>query len=844
MKLRTQQSTSIERPLLTNSVGLSHEQCSPGPELLYLRPAFMSYAVSMLTPFSCVKNLFIKPKGFVKGQTMLWILCVGIFLLNGIPTTSCYGQTAEIDSLKSALTTVSADTVSLKLYTTLSLKLRYLDSDEAIEYAVKALNLAKQIGHNKGIFTAYHRKGLAAIAKGDYEMAAEDFGHMVEKANQEQNPAWTGMGYEAMGMLFHYQAKYELAIENYESGAVSFLQTGGELQAANIYNNMGVAYSHLGDNAKALDQFENSMRINQAIGHQEGLAGNYVNMSSAAQALGQYGLAIEYAFEGLDVCLALDDHTGVSKIYNNIGKIYRFQDDLKTAREYFQKSLDLKKELNDQEGLASVYNNIGKAYEAEQNLDQALEYFLLSLQIALDFNFKDNVAYSYNTIGGVYLAKGQYNQALHYIMKSYAMSDEIGARQLFTKVNCNLGLLYFEQKEYYLARKHLLVAIQLSRELSLIKELRLASGTLASVEFDQKNYKEAFEAQQIYQQTSDSLHFEENIATITRLKLKHDFKLEKDSLDHAAEQERLTLQADIDSRRAFQTYTSIGLSLAVFMLVIALFFYQSKRKANQQLVELNSAISDQNDQIKAQKDQLERAVLDLGQTQRQLIHSEKMASLGVLVSGIGHEINNPLNFIMGGASLLREACQATEKPMPHIKEYLGMIEEGQQRISKIVGSLANFNTALQTEEEECMIEDILENCLSVLNPQMVGRVQIERDYSAHCPSFRSSKTALHQLFLNLLNNALQAILEEGVIQLRIHSDENWLHVSIEDNGTGIPSELHSKIGTPFFTTKAPDEGKGLGLFIAYDIIAGLGGSIRFESEEKKGSTFHIQFPLN
>lgn len=240
---------------------------------------------------------------------------------------------------------------------------------------------------------------------------------------------------------------------------------------------------------------------------------------------------------------------------------------------------------------------------------------------------------------------------------------------------------------------------------------------------------------------------------------------------------------------------------------------------------------------------LEEALNDLKATQAQLVQSEKMASLGVLAAGVGHEINNPLNFIKNGYTALLENLEDEETYQPEdLKPYFDIIGQGVDRASKIISSLSHFSRQAKNMNEICDVHSILDNCLVILQNRLKNRIELVRNYDADGITLTGNEGKLHQSFLNVISNAEQAIQETGKIIITTKRESAYYIISIADNGEGIAEENLHKISDPFFTTKAPGKGTGLGLFITYSLIKEMRGTITVQTEEKKGTEFIIKFP--
>lgn len=242
--------------------------------------------------------------------------------------------------------------------------------------------------------------------------------------------------------------------------------------------------------------------------------------------------------------------------------------------------------------------------------------------------------------------------------------------------------------------------------------------------------------------------------------------------------------------------------------------------------------------------QLEKAFQELRETQGQLLQADKMSSLGVLAAGVGHEINNPLNFIFNGVKTIES--QMKDDPATTVKDlapFFEVIYDGVDRATKIVKSLSHFSRKATDLNEVCDLHAILENCLTILRSETKNKAQIVKKFAKKDLTITGSEAKLHQVFLNILFNASQAIKEHGEITIVTEHEEDWINISITDNGCGISEENLKKISDPFYTTKAAGEGTGLGLFITYGVIEEHHGEINVSSTEGEGTTFTLSFPL-
>jgi PAS domain S-box-containing protein len=265
----------------------------------------------------------------------------------------------------------------------------------------------------------------------------------------------------------------------------------------------------------------------------------------------------------------------------------------------------------------------------------------------------------------------------------------------------------------------------------------------------------------------------------------------------------------------------------------------------QELASINQELNISNNDLLLQHQELENALENLKTTQKQLIQSEKMASLGVLSAGVAHEINNPLNFIYNGTAAIEkyiiDKCPAETE---NIKPLFNAVNQGVSRITGIVRSMNRYSREENLPLTRCNIQDVIDNCLILLNDKFYKRIEVRKNYIPDSPSLPAHEGQLHQAFLNILVNCAQAIENEGKVTIDVTHVDDYLNISITDTGKGIPAENIDHIFDPFFTTKEPGAGIGLGLAITKKIIDENNGTIWCDSRLGEGTTINTRFPVN
>jgi signal transduction histidine kinase len=282
-------------------------------------------------------------------------------------------------------------------------------------------------------------------------------------------------------------------------------------------------------------------------------------------------------------------------------------------------------------------------------------------------------------------------------------------------------------------------------------------------------------------------------------------------------------------------------------------FEEMRRALNEKLrssTEINLSLEAEVERRTAELERRNKEIADaleqLQRAQDELVRNEKMASMGRLVAGIAHEINNPVNAVVNSTGPLAETLEALSErgvdpaTVADVKEMLAVIQRGAHRTKEIVQALHNYSRGDDDRVVEVDLQRSIDETLDLLRHHLKNGITVDRQYG---PTGKvKGRTTLNQVFMNLLTNAAQALGDKGRIIIRTEKSDGKVVITIADDGPGIPPEILPRIFDPFFTTKDVGQGSGLGLSIVHGIVERHGGTISVSSELGKGTSFTVTLP--
>ncbi len=670
----------------------------------------------------------------------------------------------------------------------------YIDSSNGSPKAIA--NLALQSGHKKFQVIGMIYQGIEQLQLQDYDSAIQYFNASLDL---DESYAWD-FGIEKplleTGYGFFRKSEYQKAEDIFWRCHSYFEKTEKQLEKANVL----------------------------------------YWISKIEQDQGKYESSMNHSLKALEICESKGDKNGQIDNFIVLGIIHVALNNFETALNFYNKSLILSKELNNLSGQSAVLNNIGIIYDKQEKYDSAIAYYLNSLAISKEIRDTTRMAIRYSNLGTMYETLGEFEKARNYHLSSLQIRENQGYKRGLTFNLRHLGSISLKEGNQLLAQGKKSEAFNKYKESIIYSEgaMKIAEevGVLVTTVSSSKQLYEAYKSLgnikmslyyfEIYvtnKEKEDSQKFHKDI-----IRLDYKFAYEKqaaiDSISDTKEQQLKAVKLRQDKVEKYSLYLILAI-LFIFGMVM----YRLYRLAHNR------------------KKQIQSTLDDLKRTQNQLIQSEKLAAIGVLTAGLAHQINNPLNFIQGASFNIKRIFE--EKYPSEIEEnkfLFNGLEEGVSRISSITKGLIPFSKSASSEDLICDISDVVKNCLVLLHNKTDNKINIKQHFCG-ADHVQANPNSMHQVILNLLKNAIEAIEGNGEIIITSERKSSQYTLIISDTGEGVTQEDQIKLFEPFYTTKLFDGHVGLGLYMAFVLLKEANATLSIEKNENKGTSVKVLFEV-
>jgi len=616
-----------------------------------------------------------------------------------------------------------------------------------------------------------------------------------------------------------------------------------------------LSFNEVTDLKLALQYAEELVVLSRSLGNNLYLSRGYLQKGNKQRLLGDLKQALDAYFKSAEAAHEARSIEDEGSAYSAIADIYSVLYNHGSAMTYYNKAITTLRPFANSERLASALLNAGDEYLNNKNYDSALNYFNEGKAIFEKLNLETGIAYATGNIGMVYANTGKYDLAEKNINKAIPMLEASGDYYPICVYLVSIADIYRADGDEMKALSFMLRSLQLAEKHSLKEQIRDANLKLSELYKQINEPATALDYYQKYILYRDSIN---NIEAVQKMaNLRTDFEVAKK-------------QVEVDSLSRRQKLQRIILSVALIVLCVIIVLVLILLKNNRQKQRAFTLLSKEKVMTEQQRDQTNKALQELKRTQAHLIQSEKMASLGELTAGIAHEIQNPLNFVNNFSEVntelineLREENKKGNRDTVHtlseeILKNEEKINQHGKRADAIVKGMLEHSRSGTPEKRLTDINALADEYarLSYLGLRAKDKsftATLQTNFDPQIGKINMVPQEIGRVILNLVNNAFHAVAARAkeelkdftpIVTVSTKKTQAQLLISVKDNGTGISDPVKEKIFQPFFTTKAPGLGTGLGLSLSYDIIKGHGGEIKVNSEAGKGSEFIVMLPID
>ncbi|MDB5020751.1 MAG: multi-sensor signal transduction histidine kinase [Pedobacter sp.] len=560
--------------------------------------------------------------------------------------------------------------------------------------------------------------------------------------------------------------------------------------------------------------------------------------------IGEYPKALEKYLQYLEMKEKAKDGGNNAIAYFNLANVYTETNDYRHALMYLTKAKKADEKAKDTAAILYDWYSLGSVYLRMKNADSALYNLNQSHRLAVKINDKNMLGAILNTFGELYLFKEDILQARRYYKLSIpyvvAVADNdvltanyFGIAKTFQKQGLIDSAIYYSGKAMSAAKKG-----------PFPKHILELSTFLTGVFSKKKQYDSAFYYQQLSTTMKDSLF------NIEQMKKVQNMNFEEQQRQKSIE------DAKIQYRNKLQLMAVIFVSVIFFGIAIFLWRVNKREQAANAL-------------LQQEKEKVESTLVKLTETQAQLIHSEKMASLGELTAGIAHEIQNPLNFVNNFSEVNRELLielknELEKENLIDLEEITDDIIANEEKINQhgkradgIVKGMLQHSSSSTGVKEQTDLNALADEHLRLAYQGMRAKDKsfhalVKTEFDPLLPEIKIIPKDISRVLINLYNNAFFAVNEKKktapedynpTVLVSTNLVDRDVEIKVVDNGNGIPQQHLDKVFQPFFTTKPTGQGTGLGLSLSYDIVKIHGGEIKIDTKEGQGTTFTVRLPL-
>ena len=620
-----------------------------------------------------------------------------------------------------------------------------------------------------------------------------------------------------------------------------------------------LSFNEMRDLKKGLEYAEELIGLSEQTRNKIYLSNGYFLKGTKKRLLGNLDEALAAYYMSIEIANEAHNPAIQGICYCAIADIYSVGNNHPNSKKYYNKAIGILRQSKDSTSLASALLNAGDEFLKTNKVDSALLFFEEAKVIFDKINHMSGKCYSRGGIGMVYASKGNNNLAEKNMNEAIRLLEERQDYYPICVYLTSMADVYLNKGDKQAALNYTLRSLRLADKYGLKEQVSDASLKLSEFYEKEGNLSEAFNYFKKYIASRDSIN---NIQSVRKMAdLRTDYEVSQK-------------QAEVNLLNQEKRNQKNLVVLLVFILVLTILIAGILLRNNQQKQKAYRILKLQKLATDEQKLKAENALDKLQATQKQLIHSAKMASLGEVTAGIAHEIQNPLNFVNNFSEVSIELLsELKEGPLNNLTasdkadaneiindlvKNLKKISDHGKRADSIVKGMLQHTRGSAGKKESTDINVLADECLRLSYHGFKAQdkefdTNFIVDFDKSIGKIDVIPQDIARVLLNLYNNAFYEVnitKKQGndtfvpMVSVTTKRFDNIVELSVKDNGNGIPQKILDKIFQPFFTTKPAGQGTGLGLSMSYDILKAHGGELKVETQEGVGTEFKIVLPMD